>query len=120
MAMICHGTFRILIAALAALMLSGCASDESASRFLVAPDKYVLYSCPEIATESQANLTRQRELEMLMAKAGPDSGGQIASAMAYRPEYLQLRGQMEQMRKAAADKNCRFVPGGRTSDQVVR
>lgn len=113
-------TFRSSIAALAALALSGCASEEAASRFLVAPDKYVLYSCPELATASQATLTRQRELEMLMAKAETGSGGQLASAMAYRPEYLQLRGEMDQLRKTAGEKNCKFVPGGRTSDVVVR
>ena len=40
--------------------------------------------------------------------------------MAYRPEYLQLRGEMDQLRKTAGEKNCKFVPGGRTSDLVVR
>lgn len=113
-------TTRILIAAFAAAMLSGCASEETASRFLVQPDRYVLYSCQELATTSQANLTRQRELEALMTKAGSGSGGELASAMAYRPEYLQLRGEMDQMRKTAGEKNCKFVPGGRTSDQIVR
>ena len=113
-------TFRSSIAALAALALSGCASEEAASRFLVAPDKYVLYSCPELATASQAILTRQRELEMLMAKAETGRGGQLASAMAYRPEYLQLRGEMDQLRKTAGEKNCKFEPGGRTSDLIVR
>lgn len=90
----------------AAFALSGCASEDAASRFLVEPDRYVLYSCPEIATASQANLNRQRELEALTAKAGTGAGGQIASGMAYGPEYNQLRGEMVQLRKAAADKNC--------------
>jgi hypothetical protein len=31
-------------------------------------------------------MTRQRELEALMTKAGTATGGQIASSMAYRPE----------------------------------
>ena len=73
-------------AVLGALALSGCASEEAASRFLVEPDRYVLYSCLEIATASQSNMNRQRELEALMTKAGTDTGGQIASSMAYRPE----------------------------------
>jgi len=42
-----------------------------------------------------------------------------ASTMAYR-QYAQLHGEMDQLRKAAADKDCKFTPGGRTSDQVVR
>jgi len=108
----------LLIVAFAALALAGCASEETASRFLVPPDKYILYSCPELATAAQTNLTRMHELEGLTAKAGPN--GQLASTLAYRPEYLQLRGELDQMRKAAADRNCKFVPGARTSDQAVR
>ena len=56
--------------ALGALSLSGCASDEMASRILVEPDRYILYACPELATALQANMNRQRELEALMIKAG--------------------------------------------------
>ena len=119
-------TIRMEMAALAALMLSGCAS-ETASRFLVEPDRYTLYSCKELAAQAQGNAARQRELELLIAKAG--SG--VASAMAYQPEYLQLRGEMTQLRKTAVDKNCGPLPsppvpgqaptaGGRTSDQAVR
>jgi hypothetical protein len=117
-------TFRIEMTAIAALMLSGCAS-ETASRFLVEPDRYVLYGCKELAAQAQGNAARQHDLELLIAKAG--SG--VASAMAYQPEYLQLRGEMTQLRKAAVDKNCSPLPsapgqapaaGGRTSDQTVR
>lgn len=123
MAMTHSETARTLIAAFAALALSGCASEEATSRFLVPPDKYILYSCPELATAAQGNLTRMHELEALTAKAGPN--GQLASTLAYRPEYLQLRGELDQMRKTAAEKNCKLVPGVtgpgvRTSDQAVR
>ena len=83
-----------LVVALAAMALSGCTSDEAASRFLVQPDKYVLYNCQALATAMQGNANRQRELEALM------------SNMTYRPEYLQLRGQMDQLRKTATEKNC--------------
>ena len=86
------------------------------SRILVEPDRYVLYACPELATAWQANMNRQREL--LMIKAGTGTGGQIASSMAYRPEYNQLRGEMVQLRKAAADKNCRAMPSARAPDAV--
>ena len=87
-----------------------------ASRILVEPDRYVLYACPELATAWQANMNRQREL--LMIKAGTGTGGQIASSMAYRPEYNQLRGEMVQLRKAAADKNCRAMPSATAPDAV--
>lgn len=119
-------TSRILIGALAALALAGCAlSDESSTRLLVAPGQYVLYNCPQLADASKANSVRQRELEGLMAKAGVDSAGRFVSGMAYRPEYLQLRGQMTELRKEAAEKHCRFIPGAdvpgdKASDNAVR
>ena len=119
-------TFRSLIAVAAAAALSGCAiSDDSAARFLVAPDHFVLYNCPQLAEAAQANAKRQRELELLMAKAGTDSAGRFVSGMAYQPEYTQLRGEMTELRKEAASKHCRFTPGvdvpqERASDGVVR
>jgi len=119
-------TLLSLIAALAAAVVSGCGtSDDNAARFLVAPDQYVLYNCPQLADAAQVNATRQRELEVLMAKADTDSGGRAVSAMSYRPEYLQLRGRMTELRKEAATKHCRFTPGidmptDRKSDAAVR
>ena len=104
---------------LGALSLCGCASDEVASRILVEPERYLLYNCPEIATATQSNMTRQRELEALMVKAGPGTGGQIASSLAYRPEYNQLRGEMVQLRKAAGDKNCRSTAGAAAPGPAV-
>lgn len=120
-----RGTFRSLIAALAALALSGCTSEDSAGRFLVEPDKYLLYSCTELATAAHANFVRQHELEILIAKAGSGSGGQVVSNLAYRPEYVQLHGEMNELRRAAANKNCKPLPvsgftGERASDQAVR
>src|SRR5262245_3218011 len=53
-------TFPILAAiALTAIALGGCASEEAASRFLVQPDRYMLYNCEALATTAQANAVRQ-------------------------------------------------------------
>jgi hypothetical protein len=102
----------MLAAALAALMLAACAgNDDTTARMLVAPGKYTLFNCPQLAQQATTNLKRQHELAGLMAQAGTGSGGQMVSAVAYRPEYLQLRGEMEDMRQTAADKKCKFVPG---------
>jgi hypothetical protein len=125
MAMTETWTYRIMTAAIAVLSVSGCASEDSMGRFLVEPDRYVLYNCTELATAVQANVNRQHELELLIAKAGSGTGGQLASNVAYRPEYVQLHGEMTQLRKAAADKNCKFMPAGvpaslRASDHAVR
>ena len=94
------------------LTLTACAAnDDSAAHFLVAPGKYALFNCTQLAEQGTTNLERQHELEGLMAQAGTGSGGQLVSAVAYRPEYLQLRGEMEDLRQTAADKKCKFVPG---------
>jgi len=90
---------------------AGCAvSDDSAARFLVAPDRYVLYNCPQLAKAAQVIGSRQRKLEMLMAKAETDSVGMLVSGSAYRPEYTQLRGLRYELEKTAADKKCKLPP----------
>jgi hypothetical protein len=106
---------RLVVAAVLATALCGCAAggtaDDKVGRFLVAPDKFALYSCADIAEKSTATAARERELERLMAKAGEGAGGRLVSTVAYRPEYLELHGEMNELRIAAAAKDCKFVPG---------
>ncbi|HZT28036.1 MAG TPA: hypothetical protein VFA57_20290 [Pseudolabrys sp.] len=85
------------------------AEDELLSKFLVAPGKYVLFNCQQLDVQAKANETRMRELEGLMAK----SGSELVNAVTYRPEYLQLRGELADIRHEAADKKCKAVPGAR-------
>lgn len=119
-----RGASWILITAFMTAALGGCASDDTTARLLVDPDKYVLYTCPEMAAQMQANAARQRVLEELTAKANTTSSGQIMSTVAYRPEYLQLRGEMSELRRTSAEKKCKpvtiIVPGARVSDEIVR
>ena len=119
----------VVAIALLAAMLSACAapsggsSDDSVGGLLVAPGKYTLYSCPEIATAAKVAAARVSELEKLIAKAGEGAGGKLASSLAYRPEYLERRGEINELRRAATAKNCKSVPGlpgARASDDVVR
>jgi len=115
----------LTVGVLAAALLSGCAaSDDASGRFLVQPDRYQLYTCRELAEAAQTIGVRERELEALMTKAGSDASGRVVGTMAYRPEYLQLRGQMNELRKTAAEKKCKSSPdaasGERVSDQVIR
>ena len=112
-----RGTF---LSAIVATALAGCAaSNDTVGRFLVKPDRYVLYNCTQLARATQATVRRQRELEVLMAKAETDSVGVLVSSSAYRPEYAQLRGMMNELHKAVADKNCKFVPGAKNLDGDV-
>ena len=107
-----HSRAAALGALLLAGLLAGCAAGEqdSVSRFLVAPGRFVLFNCAEIKQQAELNSKRQLELEALIAKAGDSSAGQLASAVAYKPEYYQLRGEMTDLRRTAADKKCKFVP----------
>jgi len=115
----------LIVSALASAFLCGCAaSDDASGRFLVQPDRYQLYSCRELADVATNIIVRQRELEGLMAKAGPDASGRFVSSVAYRPEYLQLHGQRNEVRNTAGEKKCKFNPdtplGARVSDQAIR
>ena len=96
----------ILLIALAVLPLCGCASEETANRFLVPPDQYILFNCVQIANEADGIAKRQREFEALMKKAQGDAGGRFVSSQVYGPEYAQLRAQMTELRKTATEKNC--------------
>lgn len=111
---------RTLALFLATATLGGCAinatNDLAAENFLVAPGKYTLFNCQQITQEAEKNMKRQHELEALMVRAGPSSAGKMVSTVAYRPEYLQLRGEMTDLRRTAADKKCKVMPGDRGAD----
>ena len=103
------------LATLAAL-LAACTGapgtqDDRMGRFYVAPGKYTLYNCDQLQVAAITASTRELELEALIAKAGPSAAGNLASDLAYRPEYYQVHGEMKELQRAAAEKNCKFVPG---------
>ena len=106
-----------IVFALAGCTSQGGSSDDQMARFLVAPGKYMLYTCDEIARQAKASAARQKELEQLMVKAGADASGQVIGAVAYRAEYLSLRGDINELRNATAEKNCN---PGRASDNAIR
>ena len=94
-----------------ALSLAGCASEDAASSFLVAPGKYVLYQCDDIDRAAKAALARQQELERLMARASATATGQLIGDAAYGTELASIRGQLRDLRTTARDKNCGPMPG---------
>jgi hypothetical protein len=102
---------RVLTGALVALSataLAGCGtiSDDTASSAMVAPGKYDIYTCRDIARQTRAMRVRLTELEQLMARAEQGAGGTLVNAIAYRSEYLQTRGELDQLAKAANSKQC--------------
>ncbi len=107
-----HHERAIAVAVIASVLLSACASSEdSVSSFLVAPGGYVLYNCDDIARTAKGVAERQRELEQLMAKASTDPAGRIIADTTYGSEYVTTRGQLNNLRAAAAEKNCDGAAG---------
>jgi hypothetical protein len=93
----------------AASILSACAmSDEKLSRLIVAPDKFTLYNCSDLALKAKELATRESELTQLMARAEQDAGGRLVSTLSYKTDYAAVRGEMDEIRKTAAEKNCQL------------
>jgi hypothetical protein len=121
---------HFVVTALMGVSLGGCTtaggnSDDMTSRFMTAPGKYTLYNCQQLADRSIVVVARQKELQGLMAKAETGADGRVASAIAYRPEYVASRGDLNELRNAAAAKNCKALsaaqnPAGRKSDSIIR
>ena len=116
------GTSFAVAGALAATLYAGAASADDAAwtHFLVAPGKFVLFSCQQLDVQAKANQRRIVELEALMAR----SGSELANAIAYKPEYLQLRGELADLQREAADKKCKTAPGAgaprRVNGAIIR
>ncbi len=108
----CIAAAALLVVLAAALPLAGCgtASDPLAAT-LTAPGQYDYYDCPAIKVAVTGIVKRQRELEGLMARAKSGPAGGFISASTYEPEYVTLRGKMNELRRVAAENHCDFVPG---------
>lgn len=116
---------RVAFAAGLAVLLSGCGTPQQTSSLLVAPGKYDTYTCAQIADRMQDVDTEGKKLEGLMARASQDASGRFVSNIAYAPVYLANRGEMNELQKSAAAKNCTDVPvgptsGKRASDTIIR
>ena len=109
----------IFLNAILATALAGCVASDDSGKYLVKPDRYLLFNCTQLATAAQATRSRMRKLEMLKTKAETDSVGVLVSNAVYGPEYAQLRGMMNELQKTAVDKNCKFVPGAENLDGDV-
>ncbi|HMM90754.1 twin-arginine translocation pathway signal [Bradyrhizobium sp.] len=87
--------------------LSGCAgmSDTIAPAF-ADPAKYDLYDCKQLETERKTLATRTAELQGLMNKAETGVAGPVVAELAYRNEYIALRGQSKLADEAWQKNRC--------------
>jgi hypothetical protein len=94
-----------------ALLLSACTSaGDNPQRALVAPGKYILYDCVQLAPVEARLVARNRELERLKTRAKQGGGGDLVSALVYEPDYLQNLGELDDVRREQTEKKC--APGG--------
>jgi hypothetical protein len=89
------------------LSLAGCAGmSESVSPAFADPDKYDLYDCKQLEAERKALAGRSAELQGLMAKADTGFAGPVVSELAYRNEYVAVRGQTHFSDEAWRKNKC--------------
>jgi hypothetical protein len=87
--------------------LTGCADmGESMSSAFADPAKYDLYECKQLEAERKYLATRAAELQGLMAKAQTGVGGTVVAELAYRNEYIAVRGQTKLADEAWARNKC--------------
>ena len=105
---------RLLPRCLAALALvalgaglSGCAGiSDSISPAFADPAKYDLYDCKQLETERKSLATRTAELQGLMTKAETGVAGPMVAELAYRNDYIALRGQSKLADEAWQRNRC--------------
>jgi hypothetical protein len=96
------------MAALMAIGMAGCGSvnDRTWAGAFTSPGKYDIYTCSEIERQANSIQIRQTELEQLMGRASQSSSGTFVNTIAYRGEYAQGRGELAELARAKADKQC--------------
>ncbi|PJG55973.1 twin-arginine translocation pathway signal [Bradyrhizobium forestalis] len=104
--------FGALVALLAAgVALSGCAGmSETVAPAFADPAKYELYDCKQLEGERKALAKRTDDLRMLMEKAETGAGGAVVSELAYRNDYIAVRGQAQLAEDAWRRNKCRETP----------
>jgi len=108
---------RVAMALLAlGIALSGCAEmSDSMTLAFADPAKYDLYECKQLEPERKKLTERAAELQGLMAKAETGAGGAVVAELAYRNDYIAVRGQQRLAEQAWQRNRCReTIPGAAT------
>jgi hypothetical protein len=93
--------------------LSGCAGmSDSMSTAFADPARYDLYECKQIEPERKYLTTRAAELQGLMAKAETGVGGTVVAELAYRNDYIAVRGLQRLAEEAWRRNKCRETTPG--------
>ncbi len=122
----CHRARPIRSVTFAALLalcpaLAGCAGmSDTMSTAFADPAKYDLYDCKQLEIERKSLAGRSAELQGLMAKAETGTGGVVVSELAYRNDYIAIRGQVAVRRRGLAQEQMRGDAASATAGQARR
>jgi len=95
----------------AGFALSGCAGvSETIAPAFADPAKYELYDCKQLEAERKSLAKRTADLQKLMDKAETGAGGAVVSELAYRNDYVAVRGQAQMAEDAWRRNRCRETP----------
>jgi hypothetical protein len=88
--------------------LSGCADmSDGMTQAFADPAQYELYDCKQLEAERKSLANRAAELQGLMAKAETGVGGAVVSELAYRNDYVAVRGRTRFADEAWRKNKCR-------------
>jgi hypothetical protein len=109
-----RAAFAVALLALGA-GLAGCAGSvsdlgDNMTTAFADPAKYDYYDCKQLESERKSIATKMEELQRLMAKADTGVAGPVVAELAYRNDYIALRGQQKLAEKAWQRNTCHDSP----------
>lgn len=108
-----RGSAALLALLAAGAVLSGCAGmSETIAPAFADPGAYELYDCKQLETERKSLAARTADLQKLMDKAETGAGGAVVSELAYRNDYVAVRGRAQLAEDAWRRNRCRETPPG--------
>jgi hypothetical protein len=115
------GAAMLLLVASLVASLGGCADvgDSFVSAAFVDPARYDQYDCKQLEAERKTIALRTAELQGLIAKAGTVTGGAVVGELAYRNDYISVRGQAKLVEEMWHRNKCvATTPAAATPLQV--
>jgi hypothetical protein len=97
----------LAVGLVSAMGLSGCADvGDSLTSAFADPAKYQLYDCKQLEAERKNLANRAAELQGLISKAQTGAAGPVVAEIAYRNEYIAVRGQTRNAEEAWQLNKC--------------